>query len=253
LAKAGAFNWARDYFDPMARGNDRAALRIVRRRHDRSFSFAQLRDNSDRMRALSARSARAAVIGSCSCCRTSCRRGDDPRLHEAGGGHRAGHAGSSRLPISWIASSGGGIRHVVADRDGAPKFDGLPGNWTRFIVGAESPGWTRFETMYEASPSFAQTAQLGRAMRCFSTSPQGRPRSRSSCCTRTRAIPWVTSRRCTDRLREGDVHWTSAHLVGRKHAWSSVFAPWNAGATIFVYDFQRFDARRVLDTMVRAA
>ena len=38
-----------------------------------------------------------------------------------------------------------------------------------------------------------------------------------------------------------------------KHAWSSVFAPWNAGATILIYDYQRFDARRVLETIVKTA
>ena len=52
-------------------------------------------------------------------------------------------------------------------------------------------------------------------------------------------------------LREGDVHWNISSPGWAKHAWSSVFAPWNAGATIFVYDYQRFDAKRVLETIVR--
>jgi acetyl-CoA synthetase len=52
-------------------------------------------------------------------------------------------------------------------------------------------------------------------------------------------------------LQAGDVHWNISSPGWAKHAWSSVFAPWNAGATIFVYDYQRFDAKRVLDTIVR--
>jgi acetyl-CoA synthetase len=52
-------------------------------------------------------------------------------------------------------------------------------------------------------------------------------------------------------LREGDLHWNISSPGWAKHAWSSVFAPWNAGATIFVYDYQRFDAKRVLETIVR--
>ena len=52
-------------------------------------------------------------------------------------------------------------------------------------------------------------------------------------------------------LREGDLHWNISSPGWAKHAWSSVFAPWNAGATIFVYDYQRFDARRVLETIVQ--
>src|SRR5512140_2427066 len=54
------FNWALDYFDVVARGNDRAALRIVDDDGaDRSFSFDELRDRSDRIaNALRARGAR---------------------------------------------------------------------------------------------------------------------------------------------------------------------------------------------------
>ena len=44
-------------------------------------------------------------------------------------------------------------------------------------------------------------------------------------------------------LREGDVHWNISSPGWAKHAWSSIFAPWNAGATVFVYDYARFDAR----------
>ena len=54
------FNWALDYFDPMARGNERTALWIVRDDGtDRRHSFAEIADRSDRvanaLRALGAR------------------------------------------------------------------------------------------------------------------------------------------------------------------------------------------------------
>jgi acetyl-CoA synthetase len=52
-------------------------------------------------------------------------------------------------------------------------------------------------------------------------------------------------------LRPGDVHWNISSPGWAKHAWSSVFAPWNAGATSFVFDYQRFEPRRVLETLVR--
>ncbi|HUP87988.1 MAG TPA: AMP-binding protein, partial [Longimicrobiales bacterium] len=51
-------------------------------------------------------------------------------------------------------------------------------------------------------------------------------------------------------LREGDVHWNISSPGWAKHAWSSFFAPWNAGATIFVFNYARFDARKVLDAIV---
>jgi acetyl-CoA synthetase len=47
-------------------------------------------------------------------------------------------------------------------------------------------------------------------------------------------------------LREGDVHQNISSPGWAKHAWSSVFAPWNAGATVLVRDEARFNARSTL-------
>jgi acetyl-CoA synthetase len=52
-------------------------------------------------------------------------------------------------------------------------------------------------------------------------------------------------------LKPGGVHWNISSAGWAKHAWSCVFAPWIAGATVFVYNQARFDARRTLDALVR--
>ena len=52
-------------------------------------------------------------------------------------------------------------------------------------------------------------------------------------------------------LRPGDVHLNISSPGWGKHAWSSFYAPWNAGATIFVLNQARFDAKFTLDTLVR--
>jgi acetyl-CoA synthetase len=52
-------------------------------------------------------------------------------------------------------------------------------------------------------------------------------------------------------LQPGDVHWNISSPGWAKHAWSCFFAPWNAGATIFIYEQSRFDARRSLETAGR--
>src|SRR5947208_970858 len=51
--------------------------------------------------------------------------------------------------------------------------------------------------------------------------------------------------------RPGDVHFNISSPGWAKHAWSSVFAPWNAGAASFVFDYAHFKPRRVLDALVR--
>ena len=52
-------------------------------------------------------------------------------------------------------------------------------------------------------------------------------------------------------LQPGDLHLNISSPGWAKHAWSCFFAPWNAGATIVIYNFARFDADRLLDMMER--
>ena len=53
-------------------------------------------------------------------------------------------------------------------------------------------------------------------------------------------------------LRPGDVHLNISSPGWAKHAWSSLFAPWNAEATVFVHNYTRFDAGRLMAEMDRA-
>ena len=51
-------------------------------------------------------------------------------------------------------------------------------------------------------------------------------------------------------LQPGDVHLNVASPGWAKHAWSNVFAPWIAEATIFIYNYTKFDADKLLDVIV---
>ena len=53
-------------------------------------------------------------------------------------------------------------------------------------------------------------------------------------------------------LRPGDVHLNISSPGWGKHAWSNVFTPWLAGATVVVANFARFDPQTILDLIVRA-
>jgi len=52
-------------------------------------------------------------------------------------------------------------------------------------------------------------------------------------------------------MQPGDVHWNISSPGWAKHAWSCWFAPWNAGATVFSYNYARFHARAVLNMLAR--
>lgn len=50
-------------------------------------------------------------------------------------------------------------------------------------------------------------------------------------------------------LLPGDVHLNISSPGWAKHAWSCFFAPWNAQACVMVYNYQRFQARSLLDLL----
>jgi acetyl-CoA synthetase len=53
-------------------------------------------------------------------------------------------------------------------------------------------------------------------------------------------------------LQPGDRHLNVSSPGWAKHAWSSFFAPWNAGATIVVHNMARFDAAKLLTLLADA-
>ncbi|MFL6063647.1 MAG: AMP-binding protein [Friedmanniella sp.] len=52
-------------------------------------------------------------------------------------------------------------------------------------------------------------------------------------------------------LRPGDVHLNISSAGWAKHAWSSFFTPWLAGATVLVHNVRRFDPAQLLEVLVR--
>jgi acetyl-CoA synthetase len=50
-------------------------------------------------------------------------------------------------------------------------------------------------------------------------------------------------------LQPGDLHLNVSSPGWAKHAWSCVFAPWLAGATICIYNYSRFDAAAMLNVL----
>lgn len=53
-------------------------------------------------------------------------------------------------------------------------------------------------------------------------------------------------------LQPGDVHLNISSPGWAKHAWSNVFAPWLAGATVLVFNYDRFDPAELLGVLERA-
>jgi acetyl-CoA synthetase len=247
------FNWALDWFDVLARDNHATALWVV---HDdgseQRLSFAQMAERSNRV-AHWLRS-RGVKRGD----RMLLMLGNVVPLWELT--LAAIKLGAVVSPATTLLSAAdladrvqrGQMRHVVADAAGAARFAEVPGDYTRTVVGGRLAGWTDYADADAAPASFvadAPTLATDPLLLYFTSGTTAQPKmvlhtQQSYPVGHLSTMYWLG-------LRPGDVHLNISSPGWGKHAWSSFYAPWNAGATIFVLNQARFDAKFTLDTLVR--
>jgi len=248
-----SFNWALDYFDVVARDNARTALWVVNEDGTESrATFAEMRARSNRV----ANFLRANGV----------RRGDCmlvmlpnvvPLWEITLAAMKLGAVVSPATTQLTQADlqdriERGRVRHVVADVPASAKFADVPGDYTRILVGGEAQGWTSFRRADSAGAAFAPdgaTRAEDPFLLYFTSGTTARPKMvqhthQSYPVGHLSTMYWLG-------LREGDVHFNISSPGWAKHAWSCFFAPWNAGATIFLYNLARFDAKKTLDALVR--
>jgi acetyl-CoA synthetase len=251
------FNWALDWFDLHAQGNPRIALWVVGEDlgdggSEQRLSFEQMRQRSNQV----ANHLRSLGV----------RRGDRILLMLPNvvalweltlAAIKLGAVVSPATTLLTAADlqdriTRGQMRHVVAESASAPRFEGLAGGFTRISVGAPVPGWHDLADSAAASAEFSpdgDTLATDPLLLYFTSGTTALPKMvlhshQSYPVGHLSTMYWLG-------LREGDVHLNISSPGWGKHAWSSFYAPWNAGATIFIYNQARFDAKRTLDVIVR--
>ncbi|WP_291867669.1 AMP-binding protein [Bradyrhizobium sp.] len=149
----------------------------------------------------------------------------------------------------------GRAKIVVATQDQVAKFSGLRGNdLVRIVVNAssEQDGWLAYEQAAEFPEAFAPdgpTQADDPMLLYFTSGTTAKPKlvrhsQRSYSVGALSTMYWLG-------LQPGDVHLNISSPGWAKHAWSCFFAPWNAGATVFVVNQPRFDAKDLLATIGR--
>jgi acetyl-CoA synthetase len=247
------FNWALDYFDPMARDNRTPGLWIVDDGGGETrLSFAELSERSSRLANHLRR------LGVCRGDRVLMMFGNVPALWECM--LAAMKLGAVIIPATTLLSrddlldrfARGRVRHVVAGVDNAAKFADLPGDYTKIAVGGAAPGWADWGAGYEASPRFepdGQTRASDPLLLYFTSGTTAKPKlvlhSHQSYPVGHLSTMYYLA------VQPGDIHLNISSPGWAKHAYSCVFAPWNAGATVFMLNQPRFDAKRLLDALSR--
>jgi len=144
----------------------------------------------------------------------------------------------------------GRVRHLVIGAADAPKLAGLAEGVTRIAVGEAPNGWHSYDDLMQASPDFrpdGTTSADDPLLLYFTSGTTAKPKlvlhsHRSYACGHLSGMYWIG-------LLPGDVHLNISSPGWAKHAWSSFFIPWIAGATIFVLNQPRFSARTLLDAL----
>jgi len=251
--KLDTFNWALDYFDVMARGNDKPALWIT---DDPAggglkLSFAQMSERSARV----ANFLRAQGV----------KRGDrillmlpnrvelwDTMLAAIKLGAVVSPATTQLSPDDVRDRvKAGAIGFAVVDAPELHKLEGLDNKLKRFAVGTVPAGWIDFAAAYQASPAFTPdgpTPASDPLLLYFTSGTTSMPKlvehtHQSYPVGHLSTMYWIG-------LMEGDLHWNISSPGWAKHAWSCLFAPWNAQACVFIYNYARFVAKDALAALV---
>ena len=247
----GTFNWAVDWFDDVAARTDRDALVIVEADGSRtSLTYPQMAARSNQVARW------LAELG--------VRRGDSVMLML---GNQV-ELWESMLAVMKLGAvimptttslgtadlvdriSRGQTRHVVVAAAVADRFDDVPGDYTRIVVGGTRPGWHDYSASAQAGRAPLEhpgTAATDRLLLYFTSGTTSRPKlvehtQSSYPVGHLITMYWLG-------LQPGDVHLNISSPGWAKHAWSCFFAPWIAEATVFVYNSSRFDARSLLEQL----
>jgi acetyl-CoA synthetase len=251
----GAFNWATDWFDVIARDNDRTALQIIEEDgSQRSVSFASMAERSDRVATW------LEQLGVGKGDRVVLMLGNQIELWEAT--LAIAKLGAVVMPATGALGSAdladriarGDARAVIATTADTAKFDQVDGNYHRVVVGGETAGWHSYAKAADvvaAQPFTTRTTVDDPLLIYFTSGTTSKPKlvvhtQISYPVGHLSTMAWIG-------VRPGDVHLAISSPGWAKHAWSCLFAPWIAEATILVYNYRRLDTEALLSHLCRAA
>ncbi|MBP7467388.1 MAG: AMP-binding protein [Thauera sp.] len=251
--KLKEFNWALDYFDAMAKGNDNPALWIIEEDgRESKLSFAEMSARSNRvanwLRKQGVKRGERILI----------MLGNEVPLWETM--LAAIKLGAVVIPATTLLTPDdlvdrverGQVKHVVIGKAHTDKFESLPGSFGRIAVGGAPVGWKAFEEAAAESDVFTPegvTRVDDPLLLYFTSGTTSKPKlvlhtHQSYPVGHLSTMYWIG-------LKPNDRHMNISSPGWAKHAWSCFFAPWNAGACVFLYNYNRFNAAALLDVLVK--
>jgi acetyl-CoA synthetase len=245
------FNWARDWFDALAvEQPEVAALTIVEEDGEvNSRTYAELAGRSRRFAGWLTEAGlrpgdRVLIV-----------LGNQVELWETMLG--CIRAGAVMIPATTLLTDAdladritrGAVRAVVTSSADAGRYAGIADHCIRVAVGDPVGGWLHYDDFaaYDGPVPEVDTAAADSLLLYFTSGTTSQPKlvehtHVSYPVGHLSTMYWIG-------LQPGDVHLNVSSPGWAKHSWSNVFAPWNAGATVFLYNYTRFDAQKMLQVL----
>ena len=238
------FNWAVDWFDSFARGNDRPGLVVVEEDGTTvTRTFDEISRRSDQVAVwLSDKGVGkgdAVVV----------MLGNQVELWETM--LAIMKLGAVIMPTTTAVGPSdltdritrGGARAVVCNAADAAKFDTVPGEYVVLTTDELHAAYD----LGDVTVSHPETAPGDRLLLYFTSGTTSKPKlvehtQASYPVGHLSTMYWLG-------VRPGDVHLAISSPGWAKHAWSCFFAPWIAEATVFLYNYGRFDAATLLQVL----
>jgi acetyl-CoA synthetase len=245
------FNWARDWFDALAvEEPEVAALTIVE--EDGQVTSRTYAEMAERSRKVAGWLAEAGLKPGD---RVLIVLGNQVELWETMLG--CVRAGAVMIPATTLLTDAdladritrGNVRAVVAKSTDAGRYAGIADHCIRVAVGPAVEGWLQYDDSgsYDGPVPEVDTAADDSLLLYFTSGTTSQPKlvehtQVSYPVGHLSTMYWIG-------LQPGDVHLNVSSPGWAKHSWSNVFAPWNAGATVFLYNYTRFDAEKMLQVL----
>jgi acetyl-CoA synthetase len=249
-----SFNWATDWFDVIATGNHQTALWIVEEDgRELKVSFDAMATRSDQVATW------LVQHGVAKGDHVMLMLGNQVELWETM--LAILKVGAVILPTSTVLGTHdladrvlrAGVQHVIANAEDTAKFADVPGGYSRICVGEPTAGWTGYADSHTAAAGKVDVAvsSADPSLIYFTSGTTSKPKmvvhsQTSYPVGHLTTMYWLG-------LRPGDVHLAISSPGWGKHAWSCFFSPWIAEATVFVYNYSRFNPAALAHQLHRAA